>query len=64
MRVQIDQDMCVGSGQCVMTADHVFDQNPDDGIGQVTEERPAPGDRDAVFTAAKLCPVGAISVTV
>jgi ferredoxin len=31
MRVIVDQDACVSSGQCVLTVPAVFDQN-DDGV--------------------------------
>jgi ferredoxin len=32
MRVIVDQDKCVGSGQCVLAAAGVFDQRDEDGI--------------------------------
>lgn len=32
MKVSIDQDKCVASGQCVIAAAEVFDQRDEDGI--------------------------------
>lgn len=32
MKVIIDEDKCVGAGQCVLAAAEVFDQREDDGI--------------------------------
>ncbi|MBB5781319.1 ferredoxin [Nonomuraea jabiensis] len=31
MKIIVDQDKCVASGQCVMAADDVFDQRDEDG---------------------------------
>ncbi|MEV4108457.1 ferredoxin [Nonomuraea sp. NPDC049695] len=38
MKIIIEQDKCVASGQCVLAADDVFDQRDEDGIVEV----PAP----------------------
>jgi ferredoxin len=32
MKVTVDQDKCIASGQCVLTAPDVFDQRDEDGI--------------------------------
>jgi ferredoxin len=32
MKVFVDQDTCVASGQCVLTAADVFDQRDEDGL--------------------------------
>lgn len=31
VKIIVDQDKCVASGQCVMAADDVFDQRDEDG---------------------------------
>jgi ferredoxin len=61
MRITVDTDRCVGAGQCVLNAPAVFDQD-DDGVVEVLGHAVAPEDRDAVDTAATLCPSGAITV--
>jgi ferredoxin len=62
MRVIVDQDKCVASGQCVLAAGAVFDQREDDGIAFVLDASPPPELHDAVHRAAALCPARAISI--
>jgi ferredoxin len=59
VRIQADQDVCTGSGKCVMIAPNVFDQG-DDGLVVVLD--PEPGGRDATDAreAVELCPVQAL----
>jgi ferredoxin len=62
MKVIIDQDRCVGSGQCVLAADDVFDQRDEDGIVVLLDDNP-PADRlEDVKQAAAVCPALAIAV--
>lgn len=61
MRVIVDKELCVGAGQCVVTAPDVFDQD-DDGIVDLLTDSPAEGDRDAVKEAEHVCPARVISV--
>ncbi|MCS7484426.1 ferredoxin [Umezawaea endophytica] len=56
MRVSIDEDGCVGAGQCVLAAPDVFDQRDEDGIVVLLDEAPAPHLHDATREAAVLCP--------
>jgi ferredoxin len=63
MRVRLDQEKCVGAGQCVVNAPSVFDQRDSDGIGVVLDSEPA-SDLDAdVRAAAALCPALAIQLS-
>jgi ferredoxin len=62
MKVAIDQDKCVGSGQRVLVAPEVFDQHDEDGIAFVLQESPSDEQHDAVRQAAMLCPAMAIDV--
>ncbi|MFF7727501.1 ferredoxin [Streptomyces sp. NPDC008001] len=61
MRVSIDSDICIGAGQCVLTAPGVFDQD-DDGFGLVMPGREDGGGDPLVKEAARACPVQAITV--
>lgn len=61
MRVTVDKDLCIGAGQCVVTAPDVFDQD-DDGIVELLTPTPAEGDRDAVKEAEHVCPARVIAV--
>ena len=62
MRVTVDQDKCVGSGQCVLAADTVFDQREEDGIVVLLTDTPDPGVAEDVRQAAAVCPALAITV--
>lgn len=60
--IEIDSDVCIGAGQCALTAPNVFTQD-DDGYSMIV-----PGKEDGVGDpmvreAARACPVGAIKVT-
>ncbi|MFE0645401.1 ferredoxin [Streptomyces sp. NPDC058877] len=60
MRVSIDQNACIGAGQCALISPDVFTQD-DDGFGGVI-----PG-RETTTTplareAARACPVRAVTV--
>ena len=41
MKVQVDQDKCISSGNCVMHASEVFDQRVEDGVAFLLTENPA-----------------------
>ena len=60
MEIRLDQDRCVGAGQCVLTAGDVFDQRDEDGIVVLLDDHPGPERLDDVRTAAQLCPAQAI----
>jgi ferredoxin len=57
--VSIDQDVCMGSGNCVYAAPGVFDLD-DDAIGFVVDSGGAP--EDEVIAIAQRCPSRAITV--
>lgn len=61
MKITVDADKCVGGGQCVLTADDLFDQD-DDGIVTLLDAAPSPERLDDARTAARLCPANAIEV--
>jgi ferredoxin len=62
MKVTVDQDRCVASGQCVLLAPDVFDQRDEDGIVELVEERPPSDRQEDVRQAARVCPSLAIWV--
>ena len=62
MRVIVDQDKCVASGQCVVAAAEVFDQRDEDGIVVLLNPEPPAGDADDVRHAAAVCPALAITL--
>jgi ferredoxin len=59
VQVEIDQPKCVASGQCVLAAPDVFDQD-DEGIAVLLQETPGPELHDDVKEAAAICPAAAI----
>jgi ferredoxin len=63
MRVNVDQDKCIGSGQCVRTAPAIFDQREEDGIVSLQEENPPAELKQDVRLAAGMCPALAITIT-
>jgi len=60
MKVIIDTDKCVASGQCVLAAPDVFDQREEDGIVILLAENPPDESAEDVREAATLCPARAI----
>jgi ferredoxin len=62
MKVTVDQDKCVSSGQCVLNAGDVFDQRDDDGVIIVLDDSPAQDRAEDARTAAAACPALAIYI--
>ncbi|KUL54767.1 ferredoxin [Streptomyces sp. NRRL F-4489] len=62
MRITINTDVCIGSGQCVLNAPSVFDQD-DDGFSVVLPGREDGAGDPMVREAARACPVQAIEIT-
>ncbi|HJQ45901.1 MAG TPA: (4Fe-4S)-binding protein [Amycolatopsis sp.] len=60
MRIVADKDVCIGSGQCVLTDPEVFDQDEDDALVVVLVEHPV--DLDKAREAVQLCPSQALSL--
>jgi ferredoxin len=59
LEVEIDRDVCMGSGNCVYEAPGVFELD-DDGVARVLDPAAAPEDK--IVDAARKCPTGAITV--
>jgi ferredoxin len=62
MRVTVDQNKCVASGQCVLSAADVFDQREEDGIVLLLNPAPPADLAEDVRRAAGLCPARAITI--
>ena len=62
MKVTVDQDKCVSSGQCVLNATDVFDQRDDDGVVELLIPEPGPEHAADVRRAAAACPALAIHI--
>ena len=60
MKVNADEEKCVGGGQCVLSAPEVFDQRDEDGVVVVLQESPAAELHEGVREAAAVCPAAAI----
>ncbi|MFG2494525.1 ferredoxin [Streptomyces caniferus] len=62
MKVIVDEDKCVGAGQCVLAAAEVFDQREDDGVVVLLDAAPPHALHSSVEDAAARCPALAIEV--
>jgi ferredoxin len=59
--IEIDPELCMGSGSCVFHAPAVFDLDDDAGLASVRDPDGAPFDR--IDFVARACPAGAITIT-
>jgi ferredoxin len=62
MKVIVDQDKCVSSGQCVLNAREIFDQRDEDGVVVLLNENPPAEQADNARRAAAACPALAIKL--
>jgi ferredoxin len=62
MRVEVNRDLCVGSGQCVVIASSVFDQDDDSGTVVLLNDTPPESMGDEIAEAVEICPARAIAI--
>ena len=61
MRIRADRSVCIGSGNCVLVAADLFDQD-EDAVVVLLADMPSAGQEDAAREAVNRCPSGALSV--
>ena len=59
VKIEADRELCIGAGNCVLSAEAVFDQD-DDGVVVLLAEEVPDGEEERVREAVKLCPSGAL----
>ena len=62
MKVTVDQENCISSGNCVMHSNEVFDQRDDDGVVVLLNDNPSAEQAENVRRAAADCPAQAIHI--
>jgi ferredoxin len=62
VKVAVNQNKCVSSGQCVLNAGEVFDQRDDDGVVVLLNDSPPPDQAENTRNAAAACPALAIDI--
>jgi ferredoxin len=62
VKVTVDQDKCVSSGQCVLNAAEIFDQRDDNGVVLLLTDNPSPDQAENTRKAAAACPALAIAI--
>jgi ferredoxin len=62
VKVTVDLDKCNAYANCVIEAPDVFDIDDATGLATVLQEQPGEDQREKVQSAARLCPVQAITV--
>jgi ferredoxin len=62
MQVVVDEQKCIGAGNCVRAAPDVFDQG-EEGFVELLDDNPPSELEGDVLLARRLCPSRAITVT-
>jgi ferredoxin len=60
MHIEIDDRLCCSSGNCVLKAPVVFDQQETDGVVRVRHPMPPASEYQRVRSAVASCPTSAI----
>lgn len=60
MKFKVDEDTCIGCGQCINICDSVFAFN-DDGLAEAIKEKVEDNLIEEATEAMENCPVGAIT---
>jgi ferredoxin len=60
VKVTVDTSLCIGSGNCAMTAPAVFDQDEEQALVVLLDDNPPDAEREAVALAVERCPAAVI----
>jgi ferredoxin len=60
LRIEVDRELCCGSGNCVRSAPGLFDQDDTDGLVVLRRRDAPPEEAAGLHRAVTLCPAGAI----
>ena len=61
MTIEVDRDICIGAGNCVLAAPELFDQD-DDGIVQVLQAEVPADQEEEAREAVERCPPRALAL--
>ena len=62
MKVIVDQEKCISSGNCVLNSSEVFDQRDEDGVVILLNDNPPAAEADNVRRAVAECPAQVIHI--
>lgn len=62
MKVSVDRDLCIGAGNCALTAPAVFDQDVEEAVVILLDESPPETERAVVQQAVDRCPAAVIQL--
>jgi ferredoxin len=62
LKVVVEDGLCIGSGNCAMTAPTVFDQDDDQSVVVLLDDSPPEALRAAVALAVEQCPSAVIRI--
>ncbi len=60
--IHVDRKRCIASGNCVLAAPEIFDQDDSDGTVVLVKDEAEGAEVEAAKQAAHNCPAGAIQV--
>jgi ferredoxin len=62
LKVVVDTSLCIGSGNCAVTAPAVFDQDEEQAVVVLLDDSPPESEREAVERAVEQCPSAVIRI--
>ena len=60
MKIAVEDGLCIGAGNCALTAPAVFDQDPAEAVVVLLDPAPPESEREAVELAVQRCPAAVI----